>query len=57
MGISAPTFKYEDVKPALRARLRRGMERARALARSTLCCWPIVAVMVPAVRTYYRERL
>ena len=56
MGISNPTYKYEDVKPALRTRLQ---AEWNAPVR-----WPlylvllvIVAVTVPAVRTYYRERL
>jgi ABC-type transport system substrate-binding protein len=56
MGISVPTEKYEDVEPELRARLR---AEWNAPVR-----WPLyllaallVAAAVPAVRTYYRERL
>jgi oligopeptide transport system substrate-binding protein len=56
MGLSNPNFKYKDVKPELRARLRAEWNRPVR--------WPlylvlllIVAVTVPAVRTYYRERL
>jgi ABC-type transport system substrate-binding protein len=55
MGISVPTSKYQDVDPALRRRLQ---EAWNAPVR-----WPlylvllaIVAAVVPAVRTYYRER-
>lgn len=56
MGLSNPAFKYKDVKPELRARLRAEWNNPVR--------WPlylvllvIVAVTVPAVRTYYRERL
>jgi ABC-type transport system substrate-binding protein len=56
MGISNPAFKYKDVKPALRTRLRAEW--------NTPVRWPLyfvllvmVAVTVPAVRTYYRERI
>ena len=56
MGISYPAFKYKDVRPEMRARLR---AEWNAPVR-----WPlylvlilVVAVTVPAVRTYYRERL
>jgi ABC-type transport system substrate-binding protein len=56
MGISSPGYKYKDVKPELRNRLQ---AEWNAPVR-----WPlylvlvaIVAVTVPAVRTYYRERL
>jgi oligopeptide transport system substrate-binding protein len=56
MGISVATNKYEDVDPVLRARLQ---AEWNAPAR-----WPlylvliaIVAAVVPAVRTYYRERI
>jgi hypothetical protein len=56
MGISYPVYKYLDVKPETRARLQaewNGPVR-----------WPLyllalalVALTVPAVRTYHRERL
>ena len=56
MGISNPAFKYKDVKPELRTRLRAEW--------NTPVRWPLylvllvmVAVTVPAVRTYYRERI
>ena len=56
MGISYPAYKYKDVRPEMRARLR---AEWNAPVR-----WPlylvlilVVAVTVPAVRTYYRERL
>ena len=56
MGLSYPAYKYKDVKPELRAGLQ--------TAWNTPVRWPIylvlllvVAVTVPAVRTYYRERL
>ena len=56
MGISYPAYKYRDVKPELRARLR---AEWNAPVR-----WPlylvlilVIAVTVPAVRTYYKERL
>jgi oligopeptide transport system substrate-binding protein len=55
MGLSYPTYKYMDVKPELRARLQADWN---APVR-----WPlyvalllIVAVSIPAVRTFYRER-
>jgi len=56
MGISVPTYKYEDVKPDLRARMQADW--------NTPVRWPlyllllaIAALTVPAIRTYYRERL
>ena len=56
MGLSNPAFKYKDVKPQLRAQLR---AEWNAPVR-----WPlylvlllIVGATVPAVTTYYRERL
>jgi ABC-type oligopeptide transport system substrate-binding subunit len=55
MGLSNPNYKYKDVKPELRARLRADW--------NSPVRWPLylvllafVAVTVPAVRTYYRER-
>jgi ABC-type transport system substrate-binding protein len=56
MGISVPTKKYLDVKPELRTQMQ---ARWNAPVR-----WPLylvvalaLAAAVPAVRTYYRERL
>jgi ABC-type transport system substrate-binding protein len=56
MGISVPTEKYEDVRPKLRAQMQ---AEWNAPVR-----WPlylllalVAAAAVPAVRTYYRERL
>ena len=56
MGISYPTYKYRDVKPELRARMRAEW--------NVPVRWPLyvllaalAAAVVPAVRTYYRERL
>jgi len=56
MGISHPAYKYKDVRPEMRARLRAEW--------NVPVRWPlylvlilVVAVTVPAVRTYYRERL
>jgi oligopeptide transport system substrate-binding protein len=55
-GISYPAYKYKDVDPELRARMR---AKWNAPVR-----WPVyvlvlavVALTVPAVRTYYQERL
>jgi oligopeptide transport system substrate-binding protein len=55
-GISYPAYKYKDVRPEMRARLRAEW--------NTPVRWPlylmlilVVAATVPAVRTYYRERL
>jgi hypothetical protein len=56
MGISVPIDKYEDVDPGVRARMQ---AQWNAPVR-----WPLYLVLlglaaaaVPAVRTYYRERL
>jgi oligopeptide transport system substrate-binding protein len=56
MGISVPTSKYEDVAPDVRQRLQ--------AAWNAPVRWPLyllliglAAAVVPAVRTYYRERL
>lgn len=56
MGISIPAYKYKDVRPEMRAQLRAEW--------NVPVRWPlylvlilVVAVTVPAVRTYYRERL
>jgi ABC-type transport system substrate-binding protein len=55
MGISYPAYKYKDVRPELRTRLR---AEWNAPVR-----WPVavlvlamIALAVPAIRTYYRER-
>jgi len=55
-GISYPAYKYKDVDPELRARMRAQW--------NVPVRWPVyvlvlavVALTVPAVRTYYRERL
>jgi ABC-type transport system substrate-binding protein len=55
IGLSYPTYKYMDVRPQMRARLR---EQWNVPVR-----WPLyvaflllVAVTLPAVRTFYRER-
>jgi oligopeptide transport system substrate-binding protein len=55
MGLSYPTYKYMDVAPPLRARLQADW--------NVPLRWPlyvalllIVAVTLPAVRTFYRER-
>ncbi len=57
MGISYPTYKYKDVKPELQ-----GARCAREW--NAPVRWPLYLVLlpswpplVPAVRTYYRERL
>ncbi|MDX2201880.1 MAG: ABC transporter substrate-binding protein [Hyphomicrobiaceae bacterium] len=55
MGLSYPAYKYRDVDPAMRERLiAQWNEPVR---------WPlalliigVIALVVPAVRTYYRER-
>jgi ABC-type transport system substrate-binding protein len=56
MGISYPTYKYRDVNPQQRARMQAEW--------NTPVRWPLylvllalAAAVVPAVRTYYRERL
>lgn len=55
MGVSYPAYKYRDVRPELRAEKR--------IAWNKPIRWPVyvfllaaVALTVPAVRTYYRER-
>jgi ABC-type transport system substrate-binding protein len=56
MGISYPAYKYKDVRPGLRARLQ---TEWNAPVRWPLyfVLFAVVALTVPAVRTYYRERL
>ena len=56
MGMSIPTFKYQDVNPKLREKLRAEWNKPVR--------WPlylvllvIVGATVPAIRTYYRERV
>jgi oligopeptide transport system substrate-binding protein len=56
MGISVPYNKYEDVDPAVRERLQAEW--------NVPVRWPLylallalIAAVIPAVRTYYRERL
>ena len=56
MGISYPAYKYRDVDPDLRARMQAQW--------NTPVRWPLYVLVVaifafalPAVRTYYRERL
>ena len=56
MGMSIPTFKYQDVNPKLRENLRAEWNKPVR--------WPlylvllvIVGATVPAIRTYYRERV
>ena len=56
MGISYPTYKYKDVNAERRAQMQ--------AAWNAPVRWPLyllllalVAVTVPAIRTYYRERL
>jgi ABC-type transport system substrate-binding protein len=56
MGMSYPTYKYRDVKPALRAQMQAGWN-APVRWPLYLLLAAIVALIVPAIRTYYRERL
>ncbi len=56
MGISVPTQKYEDVDPQLRARMQAEWN-APVRWPLYLALIALIAVTVPAVRTYYRERL
>jgi ABC-type transport system substrate-binding protein len=55
MGISVPTDKYMDVDPVLRARLQAEWN-APVRWPLYLILLAIAAAVVPAVRTYYRER-
>ena len=55
MGLSVPMIKYRDLDPAERAALRTDWNRP--------VTWPIVAiaiivvlVIIPGVRTFFRER-
>ncbi len=56
MGISYPAYKYKDVRPGLRARLQTEWN-APVRWPLYLVLFAVVALTVPAVRTYYRERL
>ena len=56
MGISYPAYKYKDVRPGLRARLKTEWN-APVRWPLYLVLFAVVALTVPAVRTYYRERL
>lgn len=56
MGISFPTYKYRDVQPERRARLRAEWN-APVRWPLYLLALAVVAAAVPAVRTYYRERV
>ena len=57
MGISYPAYKYKDVEPELQSAPAGANGTRPCAGRSISCCCSIVAVTVPAVRTYYRERL
>jgi oligopeptide transport system substrate-binding protein len=56
MGISYPTYKYRDVKPDLRARMRAEWNDPVRWPLYVLLA-ALAAAIVPAVRTYYRERM
>ena len=56
MGISYPAYKYKDVRPELRARLQSEWNAPLRWPLYLVLC-AIVVLTVPAVRTYYRERL
>ena len=56
MGISYPAYKYKDVRPEVRARLQ-AQWNAPVRWPLYLVLFAVVALVVPAVRTYYRERL
>ncbi|HEY7085031.1 MAG TPA: ABC transporter substrate-binding protein [Hyphomicrobiaceae bacterium] len=56
MGISYPAYKYKDVRPELRARLRAEWNAPVRWPLYLVLC-AIVVLAAPAVRTYYRERL
>jgi oligopeptide transport system substrate-binding protein len=56
MGISYPAYKYKDVRPELRARLQTEWNAPLRWPLYLILC-AIVVLTVPAVRTYYRERL
>jgi oligopeptide transport system substrate-binding protein len=56
MGISYPAYKYKDVRPEVRSRLQAEWN-APVRWPVYLVLFAVVALTVPAVRTYYRERL
>src|SRR5262249_34164575 len=56
MGISYPAYKYEAVRPERSTRLKAEWNAPVRWPLYLLVC-AIVALTVPAVRTYYRERL
>jgi oligopeptide transport system substrate-binding protein len=56
MGISYPTYKYKDVRPELRARIQ-ATWNAPVRWPLYLLLIGLAAAVVPAIRTYYRERL
>jgi len=55
-GISNPAHKYKDVQPEVRTRLQAEWN-APVRWPVYLVLLAVVALTVPAVRTYYRERL
>jgi oligopeptide transport system substrate-binding protein len=55
-GISNPTYKFKDVEPQLRAQLQAEWNKPVRWP-LYLVLFVVVALTVPAVRTYYRERL
>ena len=55
MGLSYPAYKYRDVDPALRRRMRAEWN-APVRWPAALVLIGLVALAVPAFRTYYRER-
>jgi ABC-type transport system substrate-binding protein len=55
MGLSYPAYKYKDVDPALRNRMRAEWN-APVRWPAALVLLGLVALAVPAFRTYYRER-
>jgi oligopeptide transport system substrate-binding protein len=56
MGISYPAYKYRDVSPEVRTRLQ-AQWNAPVRWPAYVLVIAIIALMLPAVRTYYRERL
>ena len=56
MGISYPAYKYRDVNPELRTKLQ-AQWNAPVRWPAYVLVIAIIALALPAVRTYYRERL